>query len=419
VNGNPFPGGRYGSMSAVPTVARWWGSRSDPQRLDFYTRWSFYAALGFGPLLTTLGLGSKTSTGFPALLGSYVLGTCGVAVLGLLLVQSGMGGEPGERSLPHRLLALGWGTALVTALVGVLALRGGSQVAVAWSVTLPLGTLLITCSTTWRTRPLALVGAGIAVLVGIAELAVGQPPSSALVMALTHATIVIGFALTFRLSIWVLDLVHEMERTRGVQSQLAVAEERLRFSRDLHDVMGRNLSAIAVKSQLAGELVRRGRSEAADEVADVRRLAEESLREVREVVRGQRSADLAGELAGARSVLRAAGVACTVDGEDGGARLSREAQTAFGWVAREAVTNVLRHSNAASCTITLRLTGGKAELQVVNDGVSDDVAGESSAPGSGLTGLGERLAGAGGRLETRRDGSSFVLTASLPEGAAR
>jgi two-component system sensor histidine kinase DesK len=93
---------------------------------------------------------------------------------------------------------------------------------------------------------------------------------------------IIGFALTFRLSVWVLDLVREMERTRGVQSQLAVAEERLRFARDLHDVMGRNLSAIAVKSQLAGELVRRGRPDAADEVADVRRLAEDSLREVRE-----------------------------------------------------------------------------------------------------------------------------------------
>jgi two-component system sensor histidine kinase DesK len=411
--------GRYGSMSPVPTVARWWGSRSDPQRLEFYTRWSFYAALGVSPLVTTLGLGSKATTGSPVLLGLYVLGTCGVAVLGAYLVRSGMGGEPGVRSLPRRLLALGWGAALASAFVGVLAVRGGSQVAVAWSVTLPLGTLLVVCSTTWRTRPLALAGAGIAVLVGLAELAAGQPPSSALVLALTHATIVIGFAATFRLSVWVLDLVHEMERTRGVQSQLAVAEERLRFSRDLHDVMGRTLSAIAVKSQLAGELVRRGRPEAADEVADVRRLAEDSLREVREVVRGHRSADLAGELAGARSVLRAAGVACTVHGEEAGATLPRAAQTAFGWVVREAVTNVLRHSHAGSCTITLRTTGGQADLDVVNDGVPTPRAAAEVRPGSGLTGLGERLAGAGGTLETRLDGSSFVLTACLPTGTLR
>ena len=201
--------------------------------------------------------------------------------------------------------------------------------------------------------------------------------------------------------------------------QLAVAEERLRFSRDLHDVMGRNLSAIAVKSQLAGELVRRGRPEAAEEVAGIGRLAGESLREVREVVRGHRSSDLAGELAGARSVLRAAGVACAVHGEDAGRTLPGEAQTAFGWVAREAVTNVLRHSRATSCTIALRTSGGKAELQVVNDGVAGEVPAPDGRPGTGLTGLGERLADAGGSLETHLDGSSFFLTASLPVGAAR
>jgi two-component system sensor histidine kinase DesK len=175
-----------------------------------------------------------------------------------------------------------------------------------------------------------------------------------------------------------------------------------------------------VKSQLAAELVRRGRPEAADEVDDVRRVAEDSLREVREVVRGHRSADLAGELAGARSVLRAAGVACEVHGEDVGAALPRAAQTALAWVAREAVTNVLRHSHATRCAITLRLTGGKAELEVVNDGVVEEAATATDGrPGSGLTGLGERLASAGGSLRSRRQDASFVLTASVPEGAAR
>jgi two-component system sensor histidine kinase DesK len=327
-----------------------------------------------------------------------------------------MGGEPRQRPLPRRLLALGWGAALASATVGVLALRGGSQDAVAWSVTSPLVTLLVACSASWRTRPLALVGAGVGVLVGIAELSASQPPSSALVLGVMYATMVIVCAVSFRFSVWVLDLVREMERTRGVQSQLAVAEERLRFSRDLHDVMGRNLSAIAVKSQLAGELVRRGRPDAAEEVAGIGRLAEDSLREVREVVRGHRSTDLAGELAGARSVLRAAGVACTVHGEDAGPTLPREAQTAFGWVAREAVTNVLRHSQATSCTITLRTAGGKAELEVVNDGVLEVVGTRDAPTGTGLKGLGERLAAVGGSLETRLEGTSFLLTAYLPAG---
>jgi two-component system sensor histidine kinase DesK len=116
-------------------------------------------------------------------------------------------------------------------------------------------------------------------------------------------------------------------------------------------------------------------------------------------------------------VLRAAGVSCAVDGEDAGASLPSSAQTAFGWVVREAVTNVLRHSRATSCTITLRVAGGKAELTVVNDGV---VAGNADGgpPGSGLAGLGERLTGAGGEVSARREGASFRLTASLPIGAA-
>jgi signal transduction histidine kinase len=118
-------------------------------------------------------------------------------------------------------------------------------------------------------------------------------------------------------------------------------------------------------------------------------------------------------------VLRAAGVTCTVHGEDAGAALPPAAQTALGWVAREAVTNVLRHSQATSYTITLHVTRGKAELEVVNDGVLDDVGTSDGRPGSGLTGLGERLAAAGGSLETRLDESRFVLTAALPEGVGR
>nr|WP_275585610.1 histidine kinase [Blastococcus saxobsidens] len=201
-----------------------------------------------------------------------------------------------------------------------------------------------------------------------------------------------------------------MARSRGVQLQLALAEERLRFARDLHDVMGRDLSTIAVKSQLAGELVRRGQPGAAEELTDISRIAEGSLREVREVVRGYRTADLAGELAGARSVLRAAGVACTVAGEDGGADLPEQVHTALGWVVREAVTNVLRHSHAGQCTISLCVAEREVELSVVNDGAAD-----SAAPwGNGLTGLAERLDALGGQLTAGADGGRFALTARLP-----
>jgi two-component system sensor histidine kinase DesK len=240
---------------------------------------------------------------------------------------------------------------------------------------------------------------------------VGQPVA-AVINGVSTAVTLVAFVTAFRFTVWILDVVLEMERTRGVQARLAVAEERLRFARDLHDVMGRNLSAIAVKSQLAAELVRRGMDGAADELADISRVAEESLREVRDVVRGYRRSDLPGELAGARSVLRAAGVTVTVTGEEAAVALPEPVQTALGWVVREAVTNVLRHSRARWCTVELRSVGGEAELQVANDGAG----GTAGSWGNGLTGLAERLAATGGRLSAGPDGDRFVLAATVPVG---
>src|SRR5690606_9016579 len=118
--------------------------------------------------------------------------------------------------------------------------------------------------------------------------------------------IVGGMAGSFRISAWMLGVVWEQERTRTVHARLAVAEERLRFSRDLHDVVGRTLSAIAVKSELAAELARRGQEGAVDQMLEVRELAQDSLKEARSVVAGYRTADLAAELEGDRLLLRSA-----------------------------------------------------------------------------------------------------------------
>src|SRR4051812_333099 len=148
-------------MSAVPTVVRWWGNHSDPERLELYTRWSFYGAIGLTPLLAVLGLGSSASTQAPVLLGLVVVGAGAVVVLGVLLVRAGTSADPRGRILPRRLLAVGWGTGLVTATAGVLAVLRASEDAVAWSVTWPLGTLLVACSTVWPTRQLVEVGAGV------------------------------------------------------------------------------------------------------------------------------------------------------------------------------------------------------------------------------------------------------------------
>ena len=401
-------------MSLVPALAQGWSGRSDPQRIELYTRWSLYGFLAACPLLALMVAGAAPAvellTAAPFLAGSVA-----VAVIALALGRAGMIARREGRPLPPRLVGAAGVLAVACAAAGVLSFSGDDgRDALAWSLALPPGVVLIACATVWPARTLAVAGAGGAVVVAVGQLVAGEQPGKALLLAALLGIVITSIAQSFRFTVWVLDVVEELERSRDVQLQLAVAEERLRFARDLHDVMGRNLSAIAVKGQLAGELARRGRPEVAAEVADISRIAEESLREVRGVVGGYRAVDLAGELAGARSVLRAAGVACVVSGEDDGAALPVRTQSTLGWVVRESVTNVLRHSRASSCSIDLEAHGGTVELRVVNDGLPEPGASGPAGWGNGLTGLDERLAGSGGRLTAGQERDRFVLTASMP-----
>ncbi|MFE2603976.1 sensor histidine kinase, partial [Streptomyces mirabilis] len=212
-------------------------------------------------------------------------------------------------------------------------------------------------------------------------------------------------------------------QVRGVRTRRRAAAPpppRLRFGRDLHDVMGRNLAVVALKSELAVQLARRGRPEAVEQMVEVQRIARETQREVREVVRGYREADLRTELAGAQGVLTAAGIDCEVSGPVTG--LPAEIQSALGWVVREATTNVLRHGDAARCAVSLRMAEGRVTLTVENDGAPGIGSGsgtdtDTAEPGrgSGLAGLRERLREVDGVLRAGPAGSDlFRLTAEVP-----
>ncbi|MBU7597483.1 sensor histidine kinase [Streptomyces sp. P38-E01] len=216
-----------------------------------------------------------------------------------------------------------------------------------------------------------------------------------------------GFA--GRASGWILAAVMELDEARHAQARLAVAEERLRFGRDLHDVLGRNLSVIALKSELAVQLAQRtgaASGAALDQMVEVQRIARESQSELREVVRGYRDTSLLNELAGARGVLRAAGIECEIDA-DSTTALPESVRAALGWVVREGATNVLRHSDASRCVIRLRLTEhpDAAVLTLVNDGVRDvkaarGIGGGGNGRSAGLIGLRERLGALRGTLST-------------------
>ncbi|MGX1811777.1 sensor histidine kinase [Nocardia sp. NPDC055321] len=209
-----------------------------------------------------------------------------------------------------------------------------------------------------------------------------------------------GFVVgTTLLTIWGLRVVEELDRAKAVESELRVAQERLRFARDLHDVVGRGFSAIAVKSELAAVLARAGASDrAAAEMDEVKTLAVESMGQMRQLVRGYRDIDLRGEVAGARSLLSAAGCELVVEGDP--AKVPARLHEVAAWVVREGTTNIVEHSRASTAVLTL----GPAGMALRNDR-------PEGVPGahSGLRGLAERLAAVGARLTAELREDQFVL----------
>jgi two-component system sensor histidine kinase DesK len=298
--------------------------------------------------------------------------------------------------------------------VATLALRAAGAVPDAADVPIPvvcftsfgLGAVVLVIR---RTRRMLYAVLGTAVGTAAVAAALGLPAEEAFPMAFVVLMTSVAWVITCGLSAWLVRTVWDLDAARELQSRLAVAEERLRFGRDLHDVMGSNLAVIALKSELAVQLARRGEPEALEQMIEVQRIAQESQREVRDVVRGYRRADLAVELAGALSVLRAAGVDGRAEGDNGSA-LPPGVQAALAWVIREATTNVLRHSEARRCTIRLSV-GSSVVLAVENDGVPEP-AGDGTG-GSGLAGLRERLAAQGGTLTAEPGPGSFLLTATV------
>ncbi|MFI9647720.1 sensor histidine kinase [Streptomyces sp. NPDC052040] len=214
------------------------------------------------------------------------------------------------------------------------------------------------------------------------------------------------------------EAVRELRAAREELARRAVEEERLRFSRDLHDLLGHTLSVIVVKSEAARRLARRDMDAALAQVTDIESVGRQALTEIREAVTGYREGSLGTELDRARSALTAAGIEPRV--QQSGPPLAPATEALLGWVVREAVTNAVRHSGAAHCGITVESAPERVRLTVVDDG-----DGTSARPvpegvgGTGLKGLTERLAAAGGSL---RAGPSprggFTVTAELPVEAA-
>ncbi|HET9627587.1 MAG TPA: sensor histidine kinase [Kofleriaceae bacterium] len=209
-------------------------------------------------------------------------------------------------------------------------------------------------------------------------------------------------------------LIRELGQAHAEVARLAAAdavvEERLRFARDLHDLLGHSLSVIALKTELARRLLDGGaeRARVVGELADVEQITRRALGEVREAVTGYRAASLTSELARAKAALEAADV--EVITRIAVPALAPEVDDLLAWIVREATTNIVRHSHARRAEIEVCQADGTIRIDVHNDGV---IAAPATT-GSGLAGLRERVHDAGGRLTSIHDGARFHVSASVP-----
>jgi len=213
----------------------------------------------------------------------------------------------------------------------------------------------------------------------------------------------------------------ELRIAREEIARLAVTAERLRIARDLHDLLGHNLSLITLKSELARRLISVSPEWAASEIGDVEQVARTTLQEVREAVGNYRQSSLANELHAAQQLLAAAGIVYVCE-EDKGIQgtLRPTIEAVLSWAVREGVTNVIRHSRARHCTVRITQDTHYVHVEVIDDGAKTSVLSSSPMPvagstSNGLRGLTERVAALGGQCEAQAQTSgSFRLAVSVP-----
>jgi two-component system, NarL family, sensor histidine kinase DesK len=207
----------------------------------------------------------------------------------------------------------------------------------------------------------------------------------------------------------------ELLEARAELARLAVAEERERFARDLHDLLGHSLSVIALKAELAGRLLPRRPDDAAQEIGEVESVARSALTEVREAVSGYRRPTLDGELEGARMALSAAGISAEVTRAP--VTLAPEVEAVLAWSVREGATNVIRHSRARRCTVIVAADLVSASVEVVDDGTGSN--GDGRGAGNGLAGLAARAGLLRGCVDAGpRPSGGYGLRVTVPVAAS-
>lgn len=204
-------------------------------------------------------------------------------------------------------------------------------------------------------------------------------------------------------------VIEELQVNRAALAHVAVNRERLRISRDLHDLLGHSLSAVSLKGDLAVRLLDTDERAARAEIHSLTDVARTALRDIQAVARDQHAVSLETEIEAAAALLRAAGIDARVDAQL--PALGRPVEAVLAWAVREGTTNVLRHSDARGCSITAGRSGGAVRLEMTNDGARGP-----EATGSGLAGLRARAEALSGSVDAGPvDEDGFRLVVEVPE----
>jgi two-component system sensor histidine kinase DesK len=210
------------------------------------------------------------------------------------------------------------------------------------------------------------------------------------------------------MQLWHYQVAQEREDARRLAADLAVAEERLRFAGELHDIQGGNLQAITLKAQVARRLVAMDPERAEAEMRAVEDLARAAIKDTREVVGGYRKVALSDEIDSAARILKSAGVQATVP--DTAPSLDADTEKLLGLLVREATTNLIRHAEPSDAELSIVEVDAEITVTVTNNGAPEPTGG-----GNGLTMLTERFTEAGGTVEHAHDGDRFTLKGTVPK----
>ncbi|WP_030991075.1 histidine kinase [Streptomyces sp. NRRL S-1813] len=389
--GEDGPGGAEGADDSA-CRPRWPGRKTDqgPGKYAFLP----WLLMGLGAFSNII----QGKTGNPWLAG---LGLLAFNSLYISVVWSSF--NPRLRDSRHPLYALG----LLTAVTFTIALGFGGN----WFLFFPLLSLASGTVRALRGKKLALWLITLSGTAGYLAGAHDDRPWGA--FGIGYGTFLSGMVTATVLSLF--DTIQELNTTRQELARSAVEKERLRFSRDLHDLLGHTLSVVVVKAEAVRRLAPRNLDAALAQAADIEAVGRQALTEIREAVTGYREGSLATELDRARSVLEAAGIEPVV--RQAGPPLPPQAGALLGWVVREGVTNAVRHSGATRCVIDVHADEERVRLTITDDGRGPMGSGAAAAPG--LPWLRDRAPGRGGDLgdgRLTRESARDTASVSGPDG---